>query len=69
MSGRVFLSFFFSFFAFCILGVGWENDMKQTECLGNLNEKAPFSFNNHVAKCGFINKFDFGSNTCEINHF
>jgi len=50
-------------------GQGWENDIHQIECEGSFNGNAPFKSNNHMAKCGFINKFDFGANSCENNYF
>ena len=49
--------------------IGWESDISQIECEGESNGKAPFVSKNHVARCGYINKFDFGANSCQINTF
>ena len=48
---------------------GWENDISQMECTGESNGKAPFVSKNHAARCGYINKFDYGSGSCQINSF
>jgi hypothetical protein len=49
--------------------IGWEPDIAQAACTGSGNAgTAPFKTNNHVAKCGFVNVFDWGQNSCTINN-
>eukprot|EP00057_Strongylocentrotus_purpuratus_P032310 XP_787209.3 PREDICTED: alpha-amylase [Strongylocentrotus purpuratus] len=50
-------------------GQGWENDSSQRTCSGTAGGTKPYSSGNHFARCGYINKFDFESNSCEINYF
>lgn len=42
-------------------GQGWEGNITQAS--------SPYSSNNHFAECGKINKFDFNSNSVEVNNF
>jgi alpha-amylase len=50
--------------AFVTNGLGWEGDITQGGCQGS--GRAPYASKNHVAKCGFVNMFDFGTSVCEI---
>lgn len=50
-------------------GIGWEADIAQTSCLGTAGGSAPYTSKNHLARCGYINKFSFGTAACEINTF
>ncbi|XP_054773707.2 alpha-amylase A-like [Lytechinus pictus] len=50
-------------------GQGWESDISQKVCSGSAGGTRPYSSNNHFARCGYVNKFDFESNSCEINNF
>ncbi|CAL2042372.1 hypothetical protein CAEBREN_19315 [Caenorhabditis brenneri] len=47
--------------------IGWENDIKQGSCTGSVGGTAPFSSINHVAKCGAVNVFTWGSPSCIID--
>ncbi|KHJ92421.1 hypothetical protein OESDEN_07692 [Oesophagostomum dentatum] len=44
---------------------GWESDIKQGTCAGD-GGSAPFQSNNHIARCGAINVFKWGSSECYI---
>lgn len=46
-----------------------EKSINQLECSGTSGGKAPFISETHVARCGFINMFEFHSEPCEINYF
>ncbi|KAK6037760.1 hypothetical protein COOONC_24734 [Cooperia oncophora] len=46
---------------------GWEPDISQKECSGIAGGKSPFKSNNHMAKCGAVNVFSWGSNACLID--
>lgn len=50
-------------------GQGWETDRDQGSCSGSAGGSKPYSSSNHFGRCGFINKFDFESNSCEMNYF
>ncbi|XP_071496347.1 pancreatic alpha-amylase 2a5-like [Diadema antillarum] len=50
-------------------GDGWESDLSQGSCRGSAGGTKPYSSVNHSARCGFVNVFEFGSDTCIINHF
>lgn len=51
-------------------GDGWEGDIAQaSSCSGTGGGSAPYSTQNHLGKCGFVNKFEFDSNSCVINAF
>lgn len=47
--------------------IGWEGDIKQGSCSGSVGGSAPFSSINHVAKCGAVNVFTWGSASCVID--
>ncbi|PIO75704.1 hypothetical protein TELCIR_02241 [Teladorsagia circumcincta] len=47
--------------------VGWEQDISQKKCTGALGGSSPFSSKNHVAKCGAVNVFTWGSSDCIID--
>ena len=50
-------------------GVGWESDINQGSCDGSANAgAAPFSTNNHIGKCGFVNVFEWNDNACKIEN-
>ncbi|XP_013389804.1 pancreatic alpha-amylase, partial [Lingula anatina] len=47
----------------------WEADINQvTSCGGSAGGQAPYSSKNHVARCGYINVFEFGSGSCIIDN-
>lgn len=50
-------------------GQGWENDVHQIQCQGTAGGASSFYSTNHMAKCGYVNKFEFGVSNCEINYF
>ncbi|XP_071503489.1 alpha-amylase A-like [Diadema antillarum] len=50
-------------------GEGWESDRSQSSCGGSAGGTKPYSTGNHFARCGYINKFSFNDNSCEINSF
>ncbi|KAI9550247.1 hypothetical protein GHT06_001534 [Daphnia sinensis] len=52
-------------------GNGFEPDIQQSSCTGSgADVLPPYSSNkNHVARCGYINRFNFGSGGCEITEF
>ncbi|XP_071485033.1 alpha-amylase-like [Diadema antillarum] len=50
-------------------GDGWESDRSQGSCGGTAGGTKPYSSNNHFARCGYVNVFEFNSNTCTINNF
>nr|CDJ87398.1 Glycosyl hydrolase and Alpha-amylase domain containing protein [Haemonchus contortus] len=47
--------------------VGWEQDISQKACTGAIGGTAPFSSRNHIAKCGAVNVFTWGSGSCIID--
>ncbi|CAI2354046.1 unnamed protein product [Caenorhabditis sp. 36 PRJEB53466] len=47
--------------------IGWEGDVKQGSCSGSIGGSAPFSSVNHVAKCGAVSVFTWGSGNCIID--
>ncbi|XP_022105490.1 alpha-amylase 1-like [Acanthaster planci] len=49
-------------------GAGWESDIWQGSCSGSAGGSKPYSSNNHFARCGYLNMFDFGSNSCTIEN-
>jgi hypothetical protein len=53
------------------IGSGWEADVVQYPCTGTgAGTSPPYSgTKNHMARCGYINRFNFGSGGCEINAF
>nr|XP_054764856.1 alpha-amylase A-like [Lytechinus pictus] len=50
-------------------GEGFEGDLACDSCSGNGGGTPLYSSGNHFARCGYINKFAFNSNECEINSF
>jgi alpha-amylase len=48
---------------------GWESDISQSTCTGSAGGRAPYTSKNHLGRCGFVNVFDFGMSTCQINPF
>ncbi|PIO54544.1 hypothetical protein TELCIR_24092, partial [Teladorsagia circumcincta] len=46
----------------------WEPDVRQGKCSGNIGGTAPYSSKNHIAKCGAVNVFTWGSGECVIDH-
>lgn len=52
-------------------GSGYESDIQQSTCTGTgADVPPPYTSNkNHVARCGYINRFYFGTGDCEINAF
>ncbi|XP_068220186.1 alpha-amylase-like [Palaemon carinicauda] len=49
--------------------IGWEPDISQGECSGDVGGSPVYESKNHFAKCGFVNVFDFGNPDCVINSF
>ncbi|CAJ0957267.1 unnamed protein product, partial [Mesorhabditis belari] len=47
--------------------VGWENNINQGTCDGAVGGKAPYTSINHIARCGFVNVFEWGKNGCTID--
>ena len=46
----------------------WESDIVQGLCTGTASVGQPsYSSNSHLAKCGYMNTYVWGSNICEIN--
>ncbi|KAK5983365.1 hypothetical protein GCK32_009331, partial [Trichostrongylus colubriformis] len=43
--------------------IGWEQDIIQKSCTGTVGGTAPFTSKNHIAKCGAVNVFAWGSGT------
>jgi alpha-amylase len=50
-------------------GDGWETNRQQSACTGSAGGSPPYQGQNHFARCGYINIFDFDSNSCIINNF
>ncbi|XP_042211005.1 alpha-amylase-like [Homarus americanus] len=48
--------------------IGWEDDINQDMCTGDAGSKAPTAGVYHVARCGYLNVFDFQSPSCEIDN-
>jgi len=49
-------------------GDGWESDISQVgACTGGSGGSAPYSSKNHIAKCGFVNVFEFSGSSCQID--
>ncbi|CAG0880034.1 unnamed protein product [Cyprideis torosa] len=46
-------------------GVGWEGDITPTTCRG-ISATPPYETTNHMAMCGFLNVFSFGTGSCLI---
>uniref|UniRef100_A0A914YR32 Alpha-amylase n=1 Tax=Panagrolaimus superbus TaxID=310955 RepID=A0A914YR32_9BILA len=59
----------FEFKAYENNGVGWESDIHQGSCKGSANAgAAPFSSNNHIGKCGFVNVFEWNESDCTVEN-
>ena len=55
-----------------LVGLGWESDVSQASCQrceGSSIDQAPYVSKYHLAKCGSINMFNFGTKTCEVYSF
>ncbi|KAK7085956.1 hypothetical protein SK128_005871 [Halocaridina rubra] len=51
-------------------GSGWEGDISQVaSCSGTAGGGAPYTSNNHLGRCGYVNVFTFDSPGCIINLF
>ncbi|KHJ99111.1 hypothetical protein OESDEN_00904 [Oesophagostomum dentatum] len=46
---------------------GWESDVAQIACDGYYGGSPPFQSNNHVARCGAVNVFIWGSGGCIVD--
>ncbi|GFR93116.1 alpha-amylase [Elysia marginata] len=46
-----------------------EEDVSQGQCTGDAAETAPYTSGNHVARCGYINVFEWGSSNCRMESF
>ncbi|KAK8405762.1 hypothetical protein O3P69_001926 [Scylla paramamosain] len=56
--------------AFLTNGNGWEGNINQINgCSGTAGGRAPYSSQNHFARCGYINVFVFDSSSCTIDAF
>ncbi|RUS69095.1 hypothetical protein EGW08_023144 [Elysia chlorotica] len=58
---------FFDFKGF--LDGQWETDISQSDCAGNGAETPSYTSINHIARCGYINVFEWGNPDCTINAF
>jgi len=48
----------------------WESDVTQaTQCSGSVGGHRPYASTNHVARCGYINVFQYEQETCAIHSF
>ncbi|KJH49612.1 alpha amylase, catalytic domain protein [Dictyocaulus viviparus] len=48
--------------------IGWEPNVKQKQnCVGSIGGSAPFHSVNHIAKCGAVNVFNWGTDDCIID--
>ncbi|CAH1788535.1 unnamed protein product [Owenia fusiformis] len=49
---------------------GWETNISQDAvCTGSVGGNTPYSSTNHLARCGYINVFEFNDNACRIDSF
>ncbi|KAK8732749.1 hypothetical protein OTU49_006906 [Cherax quadricarinatus] len=49
---------------------GWEADINQSGgCSGSAGGRSPYTTNNHLGRCGYINVFSFGDSHCTVNDF
>ena len=47
----------------------WEGDIGQeATCVGTAGGAAPYSTNNHLGRCGYLNVFHFDSGSCTIDN-
>ncbi|KAK3784088.1 hypothetical protein RRG08_060515 [Elysia crispata] len=42
----------------------WESDISQAQCTGNMAVTPPYTSNNHIARCGYVNVFEWGGSSC-----
>ena len=45
----------------------WESDISQSACGGTVGGTAPGGSMNHIARCGALNVFSWGSGSCTIS--
>ncbi|KHJ90847.1 alpha amylase, catalytic domain protein [Oesophagostomum dentatum] len=57
----------FEFKGYLMPKVGWEPNVNHGACAGTAGGPVPFKSNNHVAKCGAVNVFSWGSGLCIID--
>uniref|UniRef100_A0AC35U1S7 Alpha-amylase n=1 Tax=Rhabditophanes sp. KR3021 TaxID=114890 RepID=A0AC35U1S7_9BILA len=50
-------------------GVGWEGDINQERCGGSVGGTAPSKTNNHMGQCGFVNVFEWDTNSCLVQSY
>ena len=55
-----------SYFELKAIVGGWEGNVVQGSCTGSRGAAAPYSSTNHIARCGFLNIYHFGTSTCTI---
>lgn len=56
-----------SYFEFKAIVGSWEGDIGASTCTGAGGGAAPYTSVNHIARCGFLNVFHFGSSACIID--
>ena len=60
----------FEFKGYITSGWGWEQDITQAAvCEGTAGGSSPYTSNNHMARCGYVNMFHVNSGDCTINNF
>ena len=48
----------------------WENNVNQwSSCHGNVGGSRPYASGNHLARCGYVNVFEFQQGKCTIDCF
>ena len=52
-----------------LTNAAWESDIQQLTCTGSGASAPPYATKNHMARCGYINKFSFNSGDCLILEF
>uniref|UniRef100_A0A0K0DEY8 Aamy_C domain-containing protein n=1 Tax=Angiostrongylus cantonensis TaxID=6313 RepID=A0A0K0DEY8_ANGCA len=52
---------------YAVPNVGWEQDINQQGCSGDIGGAAPFRSVNHIAKCGAVNVFTWDAGDCIID--
>ncbi|XP_050739705.1 alpha-amylase-like [Eriocheir sinensis] len=51
-------------------GDGWESDVTQVStCSGDAGGVKPYTSNNHMGRCGFVNVFEYSASSCTIKSF
>ena len=49
---------------------GWETDIQQEPtCSGSAGGSRPYTSNNHMRRCGYVNVFIWSGDSCSINNF